>query len=116
MKPLKLFLSVATVLVIVGFSTAAFAAGEDAAAVRQDGLAHNYGLIALGAGISIGLAGLGCGIGQGRAAAAAVDGIARNPQAKGALFTPMILGLAFIESLAIYALIISLVLMLKVGG
>jgi F-type H+-transporting ATPase subunit c len=114
-RTLKMFLSVTTVLVIVGYSTAAFAAG-DAAEVRQGGLASNYGLIALGAGISIGLAGLGCGIGQGRAAAAAVDGIARNPQAKGALFTPMILGLAFIESIAIYALIISLVLMLKVGG
>ena len=43
-------------------------------------------------------------------AAAALEGIARNPNASGKLFTPMILGLALIESLVIYALIICFVL------
>jgi len=105
-----------TVLLIIGVSAAAFAQGADAAAVRQNGLASNYGWIAIAAGLGIGLAALGGGIGQGRAAAAALDGIARNPGAAGQIRGPMILGLALIESLVIYALIISLLLVLKVGA
>jgi F-type H+-transporting ATPase subunit c len=105
-RTIKLILSVATVLVIVGFSSLAFAAG-DADPVKAQGMASNYGLFAIGAGFGIGLAALGGGIGQGRAAASAVDGIARNPQARGALFVPMILGLALIESLVLFGLLIA---------
>ena len=61
----------------------------------------------VGAGLCIGIAAFGGALGQGRAAAAALEGIARNPGASGKIFTPMILGLALIESLVIYALIIS---------
>jgi F-type H+-transporting ATPase subunit c len=104
----------ATVLVILGSSPLAFAQGAEAA-VRQQGLANNFGMIAMAAGLGIGIAALGGGIGQGRAAAAALDGIARNPGAAGQIRGPMILGLALIESLVIYALIISLLLVLKVG-
>ncbi len=85
-------------------------------AVRVNGLANNYGLIAIAAGLGIGIAAFGCGIGQGRAAASALDGIARNPGAAGQIRGPMILGLALIESLAIYAFVITLLLMLKVGN
>jgi F-type H+-transporting ATPase subunit c len=105
-----------TVLFILGISAAAFAQGADAAAIRQNGLATNYGWIALAAGLGIGIATLGGGIGQGRAAATALDGIARNPGAAGQIRGPMILGLALIESLVIYALIIALLLVLKVGA
>jgi F-type H+-transporting ATPase subunit c len=83
--------------------------------MKTEGLAENYGWIALAAGLGIGIAALGGGIGQGRAAAAALDGIARNPGAAGQIRGPMILGLALIESLVIYALIIALLLVLKVG-
>jgi F-type H+-transporting ATPase subunit c len=62
---------------------------------------------ALAAGFAIGIAAFGCGLGQGRAAAAALDGIARNPNASGKILVPLILGLALIESLAIYALVIA---------
>ncbi len=62
---------------------------------------------ALAAGLGIGIAAAGCGMGQGRAAAAALEGIARNPNASGKIMVPLILGLALIESLAIYALVIS---------
>ena len=65
------------------------------------------GMAAIGAGLAIGLAALGGGLGQGRTAAAALEGIARNPQAAGKLNTPMIIGLALIESLVIYALVIA---------
>lgn len=116
----KKILSFISFLLVIGVSTVAFAQGEgggsfDAAAVKANGLASNFGIIALAAGLGIGIAALGGGIGQGRAAAAALDGIARNPGAAGQIRGPMILGLALIESLVIYALIISLLLVLKVG-
>jgi F-type H+-transporting ATPase subunit c len=62
---------------------------------------------ALAAGLAIGFAAFGCGLGQGRAAAAALEGIARNPNASGKILVPLILGLALIESLCIYALVIA---------
>ncbi len=114
MKTQKI-ISLLSFLAVLCFSAVAFAQGGDAAAVKQQGLANNYGLIAMAAGLGIGIAALGGGIGQGRAAAAALDGIARNPGAAGQIRGPMILGLALIESLVIYALIISLLLVLKVG-
>lgn len=65
----------------------------------------------LAAGLAIGIAAAGGGIAQGRASAAALEGIARNPHASGKIFTPMILGLALIESLVIYALVIAFMMM-----
>ncbi len=61
--------------------------------------------LALASGIGLGLAAFGCGIGQGKLVAQAMEGIARNPGAAKDMFVPMILGLAFIEALTIYALI-----------
>jgi F-type H+-transporting ATPase subunit c len=107
----KILSAFATLLVVFGFSATAFAQGAD---IKTQGLAQNYGLIALAAGLAIGIAALGGGIGQGRAAAAALDGIARNPGASGQIRGPMILGLALIESLVIYALIIAFLLVGKV--
>ncbi len=118
-RTIKILSSLVTFLTVMGISALAFAndvtPGEPAA-MKAEGLAENYGLIALGAGLAIGLAALGGGIGQGRAAGAALDGIARNPGAAGQIRGPMILGLALIESLVIYALIIGLLLTLKVGA
>jgi F-type H+-transporting ATPase subunit c len=62
---------------------------------------------AIGAGFAIGLAALGGGLGQGRAAAAALEGISRNPGAAAKIQTPMILGLAFIESLVLFAFLMA---------
>ena len=61
----------------------------------------------LAAALAIGVAAFGGALGQGRAAAAALEGIARNPNARGDIFTPLILSLALIESLVIYALLIA---------
>ena len=66
--------------------------------------------IALGAGLAISLAALGGGIGQGIAMRGALEGIARNPNASDKIFTPMIIGLALIESLVIYGLVIAFIL------
>ena len=109
----KILASVVPFLTILLVSGVASAQGADA--VKAQGLANNFGLIALGAGLGIGLAALGGGIGQGRAAGSALEGIARNPGAAGQIRGPMILGLALIESLVIYALLIALLLVLKVG-
>ncbi len=59
----------------------------------------------------LGIAAAAGAIGQGRGIAAACDGIARNPSAGGAIRTAMIIGLALIESLVIYALIIAFMAM-----
>jgi len=62
---------------------------------------------AIGAGIGVGLGVLGGSLGQGRAAAAALEGISRNPGASGRILVPMILGLALIESLVLMAFLIA---------
>ena len=52
-----------------------------------------------------------CGLGQGRAVAAAVDAMARQPGAAARIQTAMIIGLALIESLAIYVLVVAMILL-----
>ena len=63
------------------------------------------------AGISIAIATIGTGIGQGMAVNGAMQGISRQPEAAGTIGTNLIIGLAFIESLAIYALVVALLLL-----
>ena len=67
------------------------------------------GLAAIGAAIAIGLAVFGGTSAQGKAAAAALEGIARNPAAADKLFTPLILSLALIESLVILAFLVAFI-------
>jgi len=62
------------------------------------------------AGFAIGIAAFGCGLGQGLGLKAAVEGVARNPEASGKVTVTMLIGLAMIESLAIYVLVVSLIL------
>lgn len=72
------------------------------------------GLIALAANIGIGIAAFGSAIGQGRMVASAMESIGRNPNSAGQIFTPMIIGLAFIEALTLYALVIAFFLQAKI--
>jgi F-type H+-transporting ATPase subunit c len=80
-------------------------------AFAQTGAASNtfdaQGMAYLGAGIAIAIAVLGGALGQGRAAAAALEGISRNPSAANRIQTPMILGLALIESLVLFGVFIA---------
>lgn len=64
----------------------------------------------LGKAIAIGLGGLGPGIGVGLIGAKAMEAIGRNPEALDKLFVPMLLGMAFAEAIAIYALVIAFIL------
>jgi F-type H+-transporting ATPase subunit c len=97
-----LFFAVATVLVS---ATAAFAqAGEVAGSADNEFTARKWLYVAAAFGFAL-AAGAGA-IGQSRIASAAVEGAARNPGAAGRIQTMMILGLALIESLVLFALLI----------
>ncbi len=87
-------------------------AAEDAV-VKAAGL-YVYLGIAIACGFAIGIAALGCGLGMGNAINGALQGTARNPEAGGKIMTTMIIGLALIESLCIYALVICFILVFKI--
>lgn len=67
--------------------------------------------IMIACGFAIGIAAHGTGQAMGQAISAACEGIARNPEASGKLTVTMLIGLALIESLCIYALVISLIML-----
>jgi F-type H+-transporting ATPase subunit c len=106
---MKKLISAVTTAILVGAPSLVFAAE---AAAGGGGGDHKFA-IALGAAFAIGIGALGGALGQGKAAAAALEGIARNPGAAGKITTPMIIGLALIESLVIYSLIVALLMVFK---
>jgi F-type H+-transporting ATPase subunit c len=63
--------------------------------------------LAIASAFAISTAAIGGAMAQGKAASTALEGIARNPAAADKLFTPMIIALALIESLVIYAFVIA---------
>ena len=67
----------------------------------------------IGAGLAIGLAALGTGVGIGILGAKSMEGIARQPEAQNSIRINMIIVIAFIEAIALYALVISLILAAK---
>jgi F-type H+-transporting ATPase subunit c len=101
-----------TVFVCLSFGVAMAAEEAAAPAAGLDPLVK--ACIAIAAGLGLGIAALGGAIGQGKAVASALDGIGRNPGASGKILTPMIIGLAMIESLVIYSLVVSLLLFFKI--
>ena len=101
LKMRKLNLLLFAVAGILMSSMSVFAQADTAAHVD-----NNVGLKALAAGIGFAIAVFGGAIGQSRIGAAACEGAARNPGAAGRIQTMMILGLALIESLVLFALVI----------
>jgi F-type H+-transporting ATPase subunit c len=91
-------------LMTVLFSAMTALAQEPAGAAQGTGIGKGLGYIgaAIGFGIAAGL----CGIGQGRVAAAACEGMARNPGAYNRIQIALILGLAFIETLVLFSFVI----------
>jgi F-type H+-transporting ATPase subunit c len=108
MKRIVVFM-LATTLVL---GVAAFAVAAEGAAGQGDSSAK--AAIALAAGLAIGAAAFGAALGQGRMAAAAMESIGRNPNAADRIQLPMILGLAFIEALALYGFVIAFFLQNKI--
>ena len=101
---LTLFLAAFLLVVVAPALNPVFAAEAGGAAP-----AGKAPLATFGAAIALGFAAALCGVGQGWAVSAACNGIARNPGAGGAIRLAMLLGLAFIESLVIYALVIAFI-------
>ena len=88
-----LFMSLAALLL----ATPAFAQGTGEAANQWAPLAAGLGM-ALAAGL--------CGLGQGKATASSAEALARNPGARPGIFLFLLIGLAFIESLALFTFVI----------
>ncbi len=99
----RAFVAGMMILLVTGLSSVAFAAAEGASGVMQWAV--------LAAGLAIGLGAIGSGIGMGTAIGGACEGTSRNPEAGGRIMTTMIIGLAMIESLTIYALVVALLLL-----
>jgi len=95
-------------LVWASLALAQEAAGAGAASATLGGF-FSYAVMA--AGFGIGIAAFGTGIGQGLAINKSVEGIARNPEASGKITVTMLIGLAMIESLCIYALVVALIIL-----
>ena len=102
--------SVLSTLMVLGLSSVAMAS-EPAAAVAASGGISNVAIVCIAAALAVGLAALGCGVGMGGGIGGACTGIARNPEASGKITVTMILGLALIESLTIYGLVIAFILL-----
>jgi F-type H+-transporting ATPase subunit c len=84
-----------------------------ALALAAEGEALNRGIMYLGASLAIGLAAFGAGIGMGYLLKGTQEGIARNPTAGGRLQTTMLIGLAFLETLALYALLVAIIILFR---
>ena len=111
-KLLKKFLVLAGVLVIILSLTApAFADSEPTDAVlyaqaetqEED---NSIGLKAIAAGLAVGIAAAGGAVGMGIVAGKSTEGISRQPEAEGKIRTTLMLGLVFIETAIIYALLV----------
>jgi len=106
--------ALALLIMVLALSIPVFAAGTadaaETAAVETVAQAESdspvLGDKALAAGIAIGLAAMGGAIGMGLATAKSVEGLSRQPEAEGKIRTMFMLGLVFIETAIIYALII----------
>ncbi len=106
----KRFIGALSAVLVLGFASLAFAGDGSAQAA---GLWIFFG-IAVACGFGIGVAAMGTGIGMGNAINGALQGTARNPEAGGKIMTTMIIGLALIESLCIYALVICFIMVFKI--
>jgi F-type H+-transporting ATPase subunit c len=104
MKKWSLFLSVLAMAMLL--APLAFAQSGSAPAES-----NSQGMLFIAAAFGMGIAAFGCGLGQGKIGSAALEGIARNPGAAGSMFTPLILSLAFVETLVLFTF---LMIILKV--
>jgi len=105
---------VAAMLAALPLALADTAAAEAMGAAAAAGPDDTKKFIALAAGFCVCVAAFAGALGQGRTASAALDGIARNPQASDKIFVPMLLGLAFIETLVIFSFLISILMYGKI--
>jgi F-type H+-transporting ATPase subunit c len=108
---MRRIMSLVIIAPVVFFSGVAMAAAE---AAGSSGDGSTKAALAIAAGLAIAIGSFGAALGQGRMAAAAMESIGRNPNAADRIQLPMILGLAFIEALALYAFVIAFFLQGKI--
>jgi F-type H+-transporting ATPase subunit c len=101
----------ASVLAMGGLPGAALAAEAAAGGSAGSGSATFFAVTVFTAGVGLAISTLCAALGQGKIGAAAMEAIARQPEAAGKVQTAMLLGLAFIESLVIYVLLIAFILL-----
>ena len=111
-KTRKIITIVLMLTVFFALSVSAFAAGSETAETAEAAGITDDGLVlsgkAVGAGIAIALAAGAGAVGMGIAIAKSVEGIARQPEAEGKIRTTLMLGLVFIETAIIYALVVAI--------
>lgn len=98
-------MQVRTKMILLVFAVLLLAASPVFAQSSSSGVSSGE-LKYLGGAVGMAIASGLCGLGQGKAVAGAVEAMARNPGAAGRIQTALILGLAFVESLAIFTLLI----------
>ena len=103
---LMLILLLALAFAVPAFAASADEAAAPAQAVDSAGEDGNTGLKSIATGLAIGLAAAGGAVGMGIAAGKSVEGIARQPEAESKIRTTLMLGLVFIETAIIYALLV----------
>jgi len=100
------------ILVVMGLLLVGGTAFAEQAAPAAGGAGLDFFVkTVITAGFGMAIAAFGCGLAQGMAVKGAVEGTARNPEAGGKITVTMLIGLAMIESLAIYALVVALILL-----
>ncbi len=111
MKRFNLVIALIVIGAYLGMGTVALAAdGNNGKAGLKSGISMitDAGAGKLGGTIGAGLAAIGAGIGIGRVGAGACEGIARQPEAGGRVFTSMIITAAMIEGVALFAIVVGI--------
>lgn len=111
----KILALLGILVVVIGFCAAAapktvYAAGDETAVTAEEAGDNSTSAKAYAAGIAIALSAAGGAIAMGMAIAKSVEGIARQPEAESKIRTTLMLGLVFVETVVIYALIIAILI------
>ena len=101
---MKRYFGIFTLLALAGFIFPGLALAEEGKVASE--------WVPIGIGLTMGIAALGGALGQGKAISSALESIGRNPSTAGKIFTYLLVGLAFIESLVIISFV---VVFLKLG-
>ena len=104
----KILVLTGALLLVMALAAPAFAAAPETgeSAAQEETAGSTIGLKAIAAGIAIGVAAGGGAVGMGLATAKATESVARQPETEGKIRTMLMLGLVFIETAIIYALLV----------
>lgn len=108
MRSKKMFVALLSALFVFGFASLAVAAEKEGVDYTR---AIVLGCSVIAAGIAMGFGAIGAGLGIGQATGGASNAVGRNPEAQGKIMLTMMVGMAMTESVAIYALVVSLVIL-----